>query len=204
MEKIAQQAKVRKRRADQSQAGTLIAMVCVCLFAMVFVFAMVFRGEDKFRVVVLDNAGEIHSGQLVPFGDAQTYHAHLRNIAVSGIYARDENGPMNNYLETYGVPAVIKQRDEMFRESDRLFRDKRILQFPRIVGYAVDVVSNKRMEIRCRIQIVRNAFTLSGKEVQGIETKLVLLIFERNEDLSSTFYQPWKLTEFQEFEDNQS
>lgn len=198
LSKLTQNAKLRKRSTDKSQRNMYLFMIFVLLFAMIFVIVMSGSKEEQMKVAFLDNAGEVQAARVVPFGDAKVFHNYLKDMAIAGIYAHDESGAMNNNLEVIGTVKVINQRNQMYAKQERLFKDKRIVQYPRIIGYKVDMISNKRMEIRVVAQIIRDAFSLSGDNIVGIEDVKVMLKYELNEDKTSNYYKPWQLVDFKE------
>lgn len=198
LSRLTQNANLRKRTTDKSQRNMYAFMIFVCLFSMMFVIIMKGTKEETMKVAFLDNAGEVQAAQIVPFGDAKVFHNYLKDMAIAGIYAHDESGAMNNNLEVIASVKVINQRNNMYSKQERLFKEKRIVQYPRVIGYKVDMISNKRLEIRVVAQIIRDAFSLSGDNIVGIEDVKVLLKFELNEDKTSNYYQPWKLVDFKE------
>ena len=198
LSRLTKNAKLRKRSNDKGQRNMYLFMIFVLLFSMMFVIIQQGSDEPEMKVAFLDNAGEVQAAKIVPFGDAKVFHNHLKDMAISGIYAHDESGAMNNNLEVIGNVKVRNKRNNMYSKQERLFKDKRIVQYPRIVGYKVDMISNKRMEIRVVAQIIRDAFSLSGENIIGIEDVKVLLKFELNEDKTSNYYKPWQLVDFEE------
>lgn len=202
--RITKQARVRKRNSDKKQGKAVLFCLGVCLFSMAFVLASTASREESTKVIVLDPSGTVHDGEAVVFEHSKKYHEHLMNMAISGIYARDENGAMNNNLEMIGSTNVINQRNTMYESQDKLFREKRIVQFPRVVGYMVDVVSSRKMVVKAKIQVIREAFTLAGNDVKGIENINLLLEYEANDEIGKTHFQPWNLVSFKEVDLNQS
>lgn len=198
--RLTKQARVRKRNSDKKQGKAVMFCLGVCLFSMAFVMASTARKEESTKVIVLDPSGTVHDGEAIAFEHSKRYHEHLMHMAISGIYARDENGAMNNNLEMIGSVNVINQRNTMYESQDKLFREKRIVQFPRVVGYMVDVVSSRKMVVKAKIQVIREAFTLAGNDVKGIENINLLLEYEANDELGKGHFQPWNLVTFQEVE----
>src|SRR5690606_6481621 len=75
---------------------------------------------------------------------------------------------------------------------------KRIVQFPRVKGYIVDVISDHEMHLKVSLQLIRQAFALDGEEFPGLQDVNVILYFHRNESMDSNFYKPWELVDFRE------
>lgn len=195
---------MRRRNQDKTSTRYMMAMVAVCLFSMLFVVFARNNGNEQMKVAFLDNSGAVHQAEVIPFGDAKVYHEHLKDMAVNGIYARDEEGPLNNFLETIATPSVVSKRNAMVKESEALFKEKHIIQMPRVLAYKVDVVSNVRTDIFVKLQVIRESFSLGGDAVRGVETKVLTCTFERNENMADGLYKPWLLTSYKEEEFKES
>lgn len=197
MSKLAGKATVRKRNQDKTASRYMLGMVCVCIFSMCFIVFSLNKDKD-IMVSFLDNSGTVHSAQVMPFGDAKEYHEYLKDMAVNGIYARDEEGALNQFLEKIGSPEVINKRNGRIKDTEDLFREKHMIQMPRVLAYKVDVISNVRTDIYVKLQVIRESFSLGGDEVEGIQTKVLTCTFEHNENMSDGFYKPWILTSFKD------
>ena len=202
MEKIAKNAKVRKRDSAKSTRNALLMVIGGLMFSMMFCLIMLINLKSESRIVVLDNAGEVLAGKVTPVKNAKEYHNHLKNMAIAGIYAIDERGRMNNNLEVMAENKVIRKVEENFAPEKKLFREKRIVQYPRVGSYVVDVISRDQIQIKVVLQVIRDAFALDGRNFEGLEEKNVILYFERNQALESSYYRPWSLVDYREMDVN--
>lgn len=198
MEKLASQAVVRKRNSDKIVRNAFVGIILALVFSMFFCVYVLRAAQTKSTIAVMDNAGNVLKGRVVPFKEAREYHKHLQSLAIAGIYTRDEAGAMNNNLDAVASPEVIRKADKRWTADMPSFKEKRIVQFPRVKGYIVDVISDQEMHLKVSLQLIRQAFALDGDEFPGVKDINVILYFQRNESLESNYYKPWELVDFKE------
>ena len=198
MEKLASQAVVRKRNSDKAVRNAFVGCILALVFSMFFCLYVLRAAQTKSTIAVMDNAGNVLKGRVVPFPEAREYHRHLQNLAIAGIYTRDEAGAMNNNLDAIATREVVRKADKRWSDDMATFKEKRIVQFPRVKGYIVDVISDHEMHLKVSLQLIRQAFALDGAEFPGVQDVNVILYFQRNESMESNFYKPWELVDFRE------
>jgi len=169
MEVVAGKAVIRKRTTDKAVRNAYIVAVLCLLFAMVFVIVVTRSTEGKSSIAILDNSGAVHRAEIIPFPEA-----------------RDS------------TPEAMRKADLLWRELIPVWKQKKVLQYPRINGYIVDVISDNEMHLKVSLQLVRQAFALDGSEFPGVEDRNVILYFKRNENFTDNFYKPWELVDFLE------
>lgn len=198
MEVVAGKAVIRKREMDKTiRNAYAVAIVCL-LFSMVFALLVLRSNGNQSTIAILDNAGSVHRAEVIPFPEAKDYHRHLKDMGIAGIYTRDQEGAMNNFLEAIATPETVRKADLLWRDLLPVWRQKKVIQYPRVKGYIVDVISDNEMHLKVSLQLVRQAFALDGSEFPGVEDRNVVLYFKRNEDLTDNFYKPWELVDFLE------
>lgn len=198
MEKLASQAVVRKRNTDSVVRNAYVGCTLALLFSMFFCIYVLRAAQTKSMIAVMDNAGNVLKGRVVPFAEAREYHKHLQNLAIAGIYTRDEAGAMNNNLDAVANQETVRKANLRWKGDMATFKEKRIVQFPRVKGYIVDVISDHEMHLKVSLQLIRQAFALDGDEFPGIQDINVILYFRRNESMETNFYKPWELVDFKE------
>lgn len=198
MEKLASQAVVRKRNSDKIVRNAFVGCTLALVFSMFFCIYVLRAAKTKSTIAVMDNAGNVLKGRVIPFAEAREYHKHLQNLAIGGIYTRDEAGAMNNNLDAVANPETVRKANLRWKDDMATFKEKRIVQFPRVKGYIVDVISDHEMHLKVSLQLIRQAFALDGDEFPGIQDINVILYFQRNESMETNFYKPWELVDFKE------
>lgn len=198
MEVVAGKAVIRKRETDKAVRNAYVVAILCLLFAMIFAILILRNSGTQSTIAILDNAGVVHRAEVLPFPEARDYHRHLKDLAIAGIYTRDHEGAMNNFLESIANPETVRKADLHWREFLPVWEQKKVLQYPRVKGYIVDVISDNEMHLKVSLQLIRQAFALDGSEFPGVEDRNVVLYFERNENLTDNFYKPWELVDFLE------